>query len=62
MEEINKKPTFEIINELSRLEQEIGLKTLKYNILVSELVRRFPFLANDEQFMEKEILTKQKIK
>ena len=55
---ISKKPTNEIISEMSFLDQEIYLKTMKYNLLSQELLRRFPYLAKEETFKEKEIIIK----
>lgn len=62
MEDTNKKPTYEIIKELSFLEQEIDLKIMKYNILRDELIKRFPFLEDDEIFKEKNQFYKNKNK
>lgn len=53
MEEITKKPTYEIITELTRLEQEIDLKIMKYNILAKEICSRFPILKQEETFTPK---------
>lgn len=58
----SKMSTVEIVTELTVLEQEINLKIMKYNIL-SQIIRdRFPDLERDELFLEKKILTDQKIK
>ena len=62
---IEKKPLVEIITELSFLDQKIGMKDVKhkhemnnliqrYEILRQEVIRRFPFLENDEAFKKKE--------
>lgn len=64
-EDITKKPLVEIITEMTRLEQEIGLKQiknekelalmeLKYERLRLEVVRRFPQLENSEEFKPKQ--------
>ena len=64
-EDISKKPLVEIFKEMSFLEQEMGMKQLKhekemeklslyYERLRLEVVRRFPFVENDEAFKKKE--------
>ena len=58
MKDITKKPTYEIVRELSYLEQKIQLEIMKYNLLAIELTTRFPDLKNNEEFKEKEIKTK----
>lgn len=57
--EITTKPLNEIILELSRLEQEINLKIQKYNLLASEVCRRFPIPEIQEDF---KMITKGEIK
>ena len=57
--EITTKPLNEIILELSRLEQEINLKIQKYNILASEVCRRFPMPEVEESF---KMITKGEVK
>ena len=60
-EDITKKPLVEIITEMTRLEQEIGLKQIKnekelalmelrYERLRLEVVRRFPIVEKEEEF------------
>lgn len=60
-EDITKKPLVEIITEMTRLEQEIGLKQIKnekelalmelrYERLRLEVVRRFPIVEQKEEF------------
>ncbi len=60
-EDITKKPLVEIITEMTRLEQEIGLKQiknekelalmeLKYERLKLEVIRRFPDIEKQEVF------------
>lgn len=56
---VTTKPLNEIILELSRLEQEINLKIQKYNILASEVCRRFPMPEIQEDF---KMITKGDIK
>lgn len=56
---ITTKPLNEIILELSRLEQEINLKIQKYNLLASEVCRRFPMPEIQEDF---KMITKGEIK
>lgn len=63
-EDISKKPLVEIFNEMSFLEQEIGLKQLKYEKemekmilyyerLRLEVLRRYPILKDKEEFKPK---------
>lgn len=63
-EDITKKPLVEIITEMTRLEQEIGLKQIKnekelasmelrYERLRLEVVRRFPIVEKEEEFKKK---------
>ena len=52
---ITTKPLNEIIMELTKLEQEIDLKIMKYNILANEVCRRFPIPEIQEEF---KIITK----
>ena len=63
-EDITKKPLVEIITEMTRLEQEIGLKQIKnekelalmelrYERLRLEVVRRYPIVENEEEFKKK---------
>ena len=59
MEKLETKPLNEIITELSRLEQEINLKIQKYNLLASEVCRRFPTPEVEENF---KMITKGEIK
>lgn len=50
------KSTVDIINELSLLEKELDFKVLKYNLLCTEINRRFPMLDKNPGF-KKLILT-----
>jgi len=47
MEKVDKIPTYELLKEVSLLDQEINLKILKYNLLVEELLKRYPDLSKD---------------
>ena len=51
MNELNNMPTIDLVKELAYLEQDIGLKTLKYNKIVEELTKRYPKV---EVFKEQE--------
>lgn len=72
---MEKTPTIELVNNMTKLEQQIDLKTLKVEKLKLEvyqleqelavmipeyeknrieLIRRFPNLANNEEFQPKE--------
>jgi len=50
--DFSKKPTIEIVNDLTYLEKEIEMNTLKYNLLLKEIKKRFPFLESEEAFKE----------
>ena len=54
MEDITKKPLVEIITEMTRLEQEIGLKLLQYEKLRLEVIKRYPIVENNEAFKPKQ--------
>lgn len=53
MEDLKKEPTVDIIKEMTRLDYEIDLLTLKYEKLRLEMVRRFPQLEEQEVFKQK---------
>ena len=55
LEELEKKPLYEIGIEMARLEQEINLKITMYNRLIREVNRRFPLEITKETFIEKEL-------
>ena len=59
MEDLSKTPTVDLVKEVSLLEREINLKIIKYNIVVAELVRRFPMLEKEPMFQQK-VLEKEK--
>lgn len=50
MEDISKKPTIDIITEMSDLERDINLSILKYEKLRLEIVKRFPNLNKYDEF------------
>lgn len=52
--EIEKKPTVEIINEMTHLDQKIELMTLKYEKLRLEIIKRYPGIENSDEFKKKE--------
>ena len=54
-EELSKKPLYEVMEDMERLEQEINLKIILYNRLVKEVNRRFPLEITKETFVEKEL-------
>lgn len=59
MNDLSKKPTYEIISDLTRLEKEIDLKIVKYNLLIEEICSRYKILKNMEEFQPK-VLSKSK--
>ena len=54
-EELQNKPLCEVMEDMTRLEQEINLKITLYNRLVKEINRRFPLEITRETFVEKEL-------
>ena len=52
--------TAELMVELRRLEKEIDLKIMKYNLINKELCRRFPVLEQTQDFRPK-VLSKGEI-
>lgn len=60
MKNIETTSTIEIITELTKLEQEIDLKIMKYNLLAQEIYRRFPLPEIEEEFKPK-VLSKGEI-
>ena len=54
-EELEKKPLYEVMEDMTRLEQEINLKITMYNRLIREVNRRFPLEITRETFVEKEL-------
>ncbi len=54
-EELQKKPLYEVMEDMAKLEQEINLKIILYNRLVKEVNRRFPLEITKETFQEKEL-------
>ena len=51
--ELDKKPLVELITEMSKLDKEIDILMLKYEKLRLEVVKRYPFVENDEVFKQK---------
>ena len=77
MGELEKTPLIRIIEDLERLNQDIGIKIIKYekqpsrklgfeidlmvakyNLLIMELYRRFPFLQENEELQPKKMMKK----
>ena len=58
--DLSKTPLNELIFELMDLERDIDLRVYKYNLIVYEICKRFPFLMEKEEFKAK-IITKDKI-
>lgn len=55
MEDLNKKPLVEIVQEMTYLEQEIELKMLRYEKLRKEIIKRFPQTKDMEEFKIKKL-------
>lgn len=45
--------TTKLVSELSRLDNEIELMIMKYNLINNELISRFPFLKEQPEFQPK---------
>jgi hypothetical protein len=56
--EIEKKPTTDIIKEMTELDQQIELMTLKYEKLRLEIIKRYPGLENSGEFKQKALKIK----
>ena len=57
--DLSRTPLYEIMRELNFLEKDINLKTIKYNLYLEELFRRFPPLKEQTEFYQfKEIEVK----
>lgn len=52
-EELQKTPTAVLIKQMTLLDQEIDLKLLRYEKLRLEVIRRFPFVENSDEFKPK---------
>lgn len=60
MEKLETASTSELMTELAKLEKEIELKIMRYNLISGELCRRFPMLEQEEEFKPK-VLSKGEI-
>lgn len=49
-ESIKDMSTQKLLTMITRLEQEIDLKTIKYNLLIKELVERYPDRIDTGEF------------
>ena len=58
-ENIKDMSTQKLLTMITRLEQEIDLKTIKYNLLAKEFISRYPDRADTGEFT---LLTKDHIK
>ena len=58
-ENIKDMSTQKLLTMITKLEQEIDLKTIKYNLLVKEFIERYPDRADTGEFT---LLTKDHIK
>lgn len=52
MREFERTPLVDLLSELTILDQEIGLKTMKYNEILEELYFRFPMLKEQNEFQQ----------
>lgn len=55
-------PLYELLTEMTYLEQEINMKLLMYEQMRQEVVRRFPPVEKDEIFKEKVLVKKEVLK
>lgn len=53
MEDLNKKPTQEILQNMAQLDNQIELLIVKYNKLCNVITTRFPQVKNDVNFKQK---------
>ena len=53
MEDLTKKPLVNIIEDMTKLDNEIDLLMLKYDKLRLEVIRRFPQVENEDAFKQK---------
>ena len=51
-DDLKTTPLVDLISELTILEQEIGLKTIRYNNILEELYFRFPKLREQSEFQQ----------
>ena len=51
--EIEKKPTVEIIKEMTLIDQQINILIVQYNKLQKEITKRFPTLESKNEFKPK---------
>lgn len=52
MNDLKTTPLVDLLSELTILEQEIGLKTMRYNKILEELYFRFPKLMEQSEFQK----------
>jgi len=52
-EDIKKKPTVEILNEMNKIDDNIWLLIVKYNKLAKEMVARYPMVEKHDEFKPK---------
>ena len=53
-EDISKKTTVELITEMTNLDKQIDLLSLKYERIRLELIKRYQFLEETEEFKPKQ--------
>lgn len=53
-EDIPKKTTVELITEMTNLDKQIDLLSLKYERIRLELIKRYQFLEETEEFKPKQ--------
>lgn len=53
MEDLSKLTTVQLITEMTYLDQEIDMKLLRYEELRGEIIKRFPQVAEREEFKKK---------
>lgn len=53
-EDITKKTTVELITEMTNLDKQIDLLSLKYERIRLELIKRYQFLEDTEEFKPKQ--------
>ena len=60
MEELEKKPTAEILDDMNDLDNQIWLLITRYNKLVTEITKRYPRVSQHEEFRPKTLVIRRK--
>lgn len=58
MKNIKETSTVELVKKVQYIERDIALMLKEYNDILEELYYRFPFLKEEEEFKQKELVKK----